>query len=721
MMITFQTRVNTPPELKSLPTIYGIVKNEKIQHDTQELLKRFEKQLSSGWTSPEAKREYQQYKKEHFPIACFSLSGVDRYKTTKILPEHHTGMINLDLDENTKKELDAFRRHLHELSFVHFCAKSVSGGVTGHLWANILVEIPKTFEELPENLQSSWPKEIWLDSLHKLYIFFVAHALQKRYGINIGSAKDLKRTRFLSYDAKPYSNQKATPITLQEISSFFDTIEKELPKKEHSQPEKTVSDIIRRAALDTLQQFPTKELDDRESFVEFCMACKWEGLSYDEIDGMFKKNAGYNRQENEQIYDGLNPNGSKTFGSVVRLAKKTNDVFFKERRKYYDALENTGTEEIPDGLGLASKIGLTLQKLCDMSFSTLTDKIYINDKPITDPAFSWIYCHMVDRGFKSQDMIRQVMLREANRKRFHPIKKFLNDLRWDKQERLNNDVLLKYFRDKDELFPHLMRKWLIGAVGKVFTGSQNPMIVLVGMQGKGKSHFSKFLCPLPGYYVESAIQPDNKDDLIRLTEVLVWEASELGSTTKRQDQEALKAFLSREIVIVRRPYDKYDLERPAMASFIGTVNDDGGGFLNDITGHRRFRVCHMSAIDWSYSDDIPIAQLWAEARDAYRGGETIAMGEDAQDAMSERMREHFEIKEPLEDFLREKCYFTYDDEDRIKSIDLIQAAYDAGYRGKSTRSDAMILSKVAHGLGLEKCKAGDQRAYTGIKFFTEQG
>jgi predicted P-loop ATPase len=61
--------------------------------------------------------------------------------------------------------------------------------------------------------------------------------------------------------------------------------------------------------------------------------------------------------------------------------------------------------------------------------------------------------------------------------------------------------------------------------------------------------------------------------------------------------EALKWFLTLETVTVRRPYGHFDLDKPALASFIGTVNDDGAGFLTDVTGNRRFRPTSLTTIN----------------------------------------------------------------------------------------------------------------------------
>jgi hypothetical protein len=112
-------------------------------------------------------------------------------------------------------------------------------------------------------------------------------------------------------------------------------------------------------------------------------------------------------------------------------------------------------------------------------------------------------------------------------------------------------------------------------------------------------------------FVEGPIRPDSVEHQRLLASRWIWEVSELGSTTRRADVEALKDFLTRNGVTFRLPYDRMQQTRPALASFVGTLNPDGGGFLQDTTGNRRFLVCEIGAIDFHYSG-VDIRQLWAQ-------------------------------------------------------------------------------------------------------------
>jgi predicted P-loop ATPase len=85
--------------------------------------------------------------------------------------------------------------------------------------------------------------------------------------------------------------------------------------------------------------------------------------------------------------------------------------------------------------------------------------------------------------------------------------------------------------------------------------------------------------------------------------------AELDSTTKRSERSALKHFISTRTVKVRVPYGEVRHRKAGVASMIGTINEDGTGFLHDPTGNRRFAVIHLEAIDWSYATGIDKASI----------------------------------------------------------------------------------------------------------------
>lgn len=270
----------------------------------------------------------------------------------------------------------------------------------------------------------------------------------------------------------------------------------------------------------------------------------------------------------------------------------------------------------------------------------LDDCIEVNGERINDGIDAQIIMEMYDKGWNNQGeggsaYIRLAWTAQAHQHRYHPVKDFLNSLKWDGLDWIGE--LEQFVKDKHprivysngdsiSVFASFLKRWGIGAVGKVLgegkTRVQNPMLVLDGAQGAGKSTLVRFLCPMSDlYFIESHIEPDAVDHLRYLATKLVWEVGELGATTRKADRESLKAFLTKQDVTFRVPFAKHPVIKPALASFIGTINPEVG-FLTDPTGHRRFLPVEIESIDFRYAQAVDPLQLWAQFVALYRASES---------------------------------------------------------------------------------------------------
>jgi predicted P-loop ATPase len=256
------------------------------------------------------------------------------------------------------------------------------------------------------------------------------------------------------------------------------------------------------------------------------------------------------------------------------------------------------------------------------------------------------------------------------------------------------------------LFGTWLRRWLIGAVAKAMDGgrTQNAMLVLDGPQGIGKSYFARWLCsPMPDYFLDDAINPNDKDSIIRLAMYWIWEVGELGSTIRKADVEALKAFITRQVVAVRKPYGRVDMVKPALASLIGTVNNSAG-ILVDTTGNRRFLVATLNSIDWNYTTNLDPNQIWAEAFTAWVSGESWYLSK-AEAEQSEENNQGYRLPNPIEGYLTK--YFTIDTNNTTEwtpTGEIVARLFDMGYKGQSTRSVAMEVAATLSEMGLVKQK-----------------
>lgn len=348
----------------------------------------------------------------------------------------------------------------------------------------------------------------------------------------------------------------------------------------------------------------------------------------------------------------------------------------------------------------------------------LDDRVWINGAPVSDVTQAVIRSQMRDRGYTHTNIMEDAYVANAAANSFHPIKRYLEGLRYDGHEHIAKLSML--FEDEDNIFGVFFRRWLIGSVAKVYRAEQNPMLVLDGAQNMGKSHFVRWLCSaLPEYQIEGPINPDNKDDQIRLMNKWIWEVAELGATTRKADREALKHFLTVRQVTARAPYGKNDLIKPALASFIGTINNEAG-FLNDHSGNRRFVAVHLSSIDWGYTKFNP-DNVWAEAAAAYHAGEGWRL-DAAELELSHTINTKYEVSDPLEDLINQ--LFEIDNTEaawEIRTIDILEALHTQAWRLRNPRAEAMALSSILKKMGVKKVKVIDgltkieSRGYAGMR------
>lgn len=354
---------------------------------------------------------------------------------------------------------------------------------------------------------------------------------------------------------------------------------------------------------------------------------------------------------------------------------------------------------------------------CEYKFklNELDDSVEVNGKPLNDIHVAMINNRLRDIGLSSTGRIQDAWMEVASGNRYHPIKEYLNSLKWDGEDHISR-LVVGYLDETTGLGVVAFKRWLIGAVAKVFENAQNFVMVWDGPQGIGKSVLARWLCPLPQYFIEGAINPDDKDSMLRSCTNLVWEVGELQATTRKSDRESLKDFVSKKVVSVRRAYGRYDTVKPQLSSFIGTINEDGAGFLTDPTGSRRFVIINLSKINWEYAANMRPEQLWAQAMALYKKGESWNLTQDEKQRQKET-----NLTYQMESVISIYFYkhYKFDEEStRYETVaDLIATLRESGLRAND-RVLMNDLSRLMNQLGAKKVRPriGDVRpvAYEGI-------
>lgn len=371
----------------------------------------------------------------------------------------------------------------------------------------------------------------------------------------------------------------------------------------------------------------------------------------------------------------------------------------------------------------------------DFRINDLDDTLQVSHKggswqPITEEIEATIRIDLRELGYgkrkkPSLSTVRDAWIKLSSEQRHNPIKEYFLSLDGQYEpgggEPYINALFCKFFDNPDGMFPTWLFKWMVGSIAKVFEGARNPMLVLVSEQRQGKSYFARWLCPINRnkYFIEKSINPDSKDDKFRLLDKLVWEVPELGATTTRQNAESLKAFITTRQITERKSYGKYPIHKRAVCSFIGSVNYDGAGFLNDPTGSTRFLACELSSIMFKYTIQN-IDELWSEAYWFYRNVPRCWELTPEQQARQAEINSSFEMVSALEEAIENYFDITLDDSHFLTTQQIknhLAGKHQIGNENGFYRE----LSRILYSLKVEKTRRsysqGERhlRGWTGIK------
>lgn len=338
----------------------------------------------------------------------------------------------------------------------------------------------------------------------------------------------------------------------------------------------------------------------------------------------------------------------------------------------------------------------------------INDSIECNGQRMTDIEAYTIESKMFDLGFTSAAGIKRSYARMAGESSYHPVIEWLDSLVWDGYD--NFGKLMSHLTFQHPIISsQFCKRFLLGCVGKVRNQDQNFMLVLDGIQGIGKSFLVNWLMPdcMKAYFVEGGLDPEHKDTKLRVISNFLWEVGELQGTTKKADLEALKNIITQDTMTVRKPYGQYDINKPIICSFVGTVNENGAGFLNDITGNRRFSITKLLDINHDYALDIDPSALWAQINTLYQLGERGRLTRNEQTEQS-IINEEYSTLSHVEQYLL--AYYDIDlnmySNNWLPVHEIMHELEEQGLAKSNQRINQMELASILSKLGCQKSRSG---------------
>ena len=231
-------------------------------------------------------------------------------------------------------------------------------------------------------------------------------------------------------------------------------------------------------------------------------------------------------------------------------------------------------------------------------------------------------------GLKNDRNINKAMNIVASENRYHPIRDYLEKLKWDGQPRIDN-LLPRYLgADCDDYTKEIMRLLMLAAIHRVYEPGCKfeIMVCLVGGQGAGKSTFFRFLAINDEWFSDDLKRMDDDNVYRKMQGHWIIEMSEMMATVNAKSIEDIKSFISRQKETYKIPYETHPEDRPRQCVFVGTSNNMD--FLPlDRTGNRRFApvLVHPERAEKHILEDEKesreyIRQAWAEAMELYRNG-----------------------------------------------------------------------------------------------------
>ena len=247
-------------------------------------------------------------------------------------------------------------------------------------------------------------------------------------------------------------------------------------------------------------------------------------------------------------------------------------------------------------------------------------KRYKEYLPVTDYWENTVWCNLQLQGiFCKISELRSVIHSDFS-KEYDPFKSYFGKLpAWDGETDPIGQLAATVDTTCPEYWVKCLKKWLVAVVACAINErkANHTVLLLSGAQGLGKTTWLRNLVPpvLRNYVYSGNLDPTAKDSSLLMSDCFLIILDELSGQS-RVELNQLKALITKDSILERRPYARNAETFVRRASFAATVNDSQ--ILTDRTGSRRFLCFETLRID--YTSGIDHAAIYAQALGLYKQG-----------------------------------------------------------------------------------------------------
>tara|TARA_R100000655_G_scaffold19819_3_gene41174 strand:- start:877 stop:2013 length:1137 start_codon:yes stop_codon:yes gene_type:complete len=290
-------------------------------------------------------------------------------------------------------------------------------------------------------------------------------------------------------------------------------------------------------------------------------------------------------------------------------------------------------------------------RFCEFSGEVTTHKEKaLEDIDILEATYSLERDYRWAKQPPAKGRVHDAIILAASRNSFHPIRDYLNSLKYDGKEERVQFLFSRYMGGVDSrLRREQSKKFMVSAVARVMTPGVkvDTMPVLIGKQGIGKSTIIKKLAVKKEWFQDTPLDLKNKDCYDAIKGAWFVEIAEMKSVLAASP-EAVKAFLTGTHDTYRPAYARCKTRHARQCVFFGTSNYL---HLGDTTGNRRYWPVVLENSPNLVKLDRDVHQLWAEAVALWKDGYPHWLDDESLLAEAEAEVKEFQFVDPWEELI----------------------------------------------------------------------